>query len=83
MLFSLGVLHKESTCNAGDLGLIRALGRSPGEGKDYPHQYSSLENSAVHGFAEPNMTERLSLSLSLYICNSTRYRFWFMQSVFI
>ena len=36
---------KESTCNMGDLGLIPGLGSSPGEGKGYPHQYSSLENS--------------------------------------
>ena len=36
---------KESTCNAGDLGLIPGLGRSPGEGKGYPLQYSGLENS--------------------------------------
>ena len=43
---------KESTCNAGDLGLIPRLGRSPGEGKGYPLQYSGLENSmdcTVHG----------------------------------
>ena len=32
---------KESTCNAGDLGLIPGLGRSPEEGIGYPHQYSS------------------------------------------
>ena len=31
---------KESTCNTGDLGLIPGSGRSPGEGKDYPLQYS-------------------------------------------
>ena len=36
---------KESTCNAGDLGSIPRLGRSPGEGKRYPIQYSGLENS--------------------------------------
>ena len=36
---------KESACNAGYLGLISGLGRSPGEGKDNPLQYSSLENS--------------------------------------
>ena len=36
---------KESTCNAGDLGLIPGLGRSPGEGKGYPLLYSGLENS--------------------------------------
>ena len=28
-----------------DLGLIPGLGRSPGEGKCYPLQYSGLENS--------------------------------------
>ena len=28
-----------------DLGSIPGLGRSPGEGKDYPLQYSGLENS--------------------------------------
>ena len=31
---------KESTCNAGDLGSIPGLGRSPGEGTGYPLQYS-------------------------------------------
>ena len=36
---------KESVCNAGDLDLIPGLGRSPGEGKGYPLQYSGLENS--------------------------------------
>ena len=35
---------KESTCNAGDLGSIPGLGRSPGEWKGYPLQYSGLEN---------------------------------------
>ena len=39
---------KESACNAGDIGdaySIPGLVRSPGEGKGYPLQYSSLENS--------------------------------------
>ena len=36
---------KESACNAGDLGSIPESGRSPGEGKGYPLQYSCLENS--------------------------------------
>ena len=36
---------KESACNVGDLGSIPGLGRSPGEGKGYPLQYSGLENS--------------------------------------
>ena len=36
---------KESACNAGDPGLIPRSGRSTGEGKGYPLQYSDLENS--------------------------------------
>ena len=35
---------KESACNAGDLGSIPGSGTSPGEGNDYPLQYSCLEN---------------------------------------
>ena len=35
----------ESACNVGDLGSTPGLGRSPGEGKGYPLQYSGLENS--------------------------------------
>ena len=40
---------KESACNAGDSGLIPGLGRSPGEGKGNPLQYSCLENSMDRG----------------------------------
>ena len=40
-----GSAGKESACRVGDLGLILGLGRSPGEGKGYPLQYSGLENS--------------------------------------
>ena len=43
--FPHGSVGKESACNAGDPGLIPGLGRSPGEGKGYPLQYSDLENS--------------------------------------
>ena len=46
---------KESTCNAGDLGLIPGLGRSPGEGKGYPLQYSGLENSMNRGDWQPTV----------------------------
>ena len=56
---------KEPTCNSGDLGWIPGLGRSPGEGKGYPVQYSGLENfidCIVHGVAELDTTEWLSLS---------------------
>ena len=44
LVFPGGSGGKESACNAGDLGLIPGLGRSPGEGKDYPLQYSGLDN---------------------------------------
>ena len=50
--FHCGSAGKESACNVGDLGSIPGLGRSPGEGKSYPLQYSVLENSIdciVHG----------------------------------
>ena len=62
MGFPGGSGDKESTCNAGDLGLIPGLGRSPGEAEGYPLQYSGLENSMdciVHGFTESrlDMTE--------------------------
>ena len=43
--FPCGSVGKESTCNAGDQGLIPGLGRSPREGKGYPLPYSGLENS--------------------------------------
>ena len=46
---------KESTFNAGDLGSIPGLGRSPGERKGRLLQYSGLENSmhyTVHGVAK-------------------------------
>ena len=45
-------LVKKSTCNVRDLSSIPGLGRSPGERKGYPLQYSCLENSMdciIHG----------------------------------
>ena len=43
--FSCSLAGKESSCKVGDLGSIPGLGRSPGEGKGSPLQYSGLENS--------------------------------------
>ena len=42
--FPDGSDSKESACNAGDLGLIPGLGRSPGRGHGNTRQYSCLEN---------------------------------------
>ena len=60
MGFPGGSEGKASACNAGDLGSIPGLGRSPGEGNGNPLQYSCLENSTdggawwatVHGVAK-------------------------------
>ena len=45
MGFPCGSAGKESACNVGELGSVPGVGRSPGEGKGYPLQYCSLENS--------------------------------------
>ena len=53
--FPSGSDGKESAYNMGDPGSIPGLGRSPGEGKGYPFQYSGLENSMdgiAHGVAK-------------------------------
>ena len=53
--FLCGSVGKESPCSVGDLGSLPGLGRSPGEGKGYPLQYSGLENfmgCIVHGAAK-------------------------------
>ena len=58
--FPCGSAGKESVCDEGDLGSIPGLGRSPGEEKGSPLQYSGLENSMdciVCGVAELDMTE--------------------------
>ena len=60
-------VDKESTCNAGDPGLIPGLGRYPGEGKGFLLQYFGMEDSVDYnpwGCKEVDTTERLLLSLS-------------------
>ena len=67
--FPCGSDCKQSSCNAGDLGLIPGQGRSPGESNGYLLQYPWLENSTdrgawqatVHGgHKESDTTERLT-----------------------
>ena len=74
--FPRGSAGKESACNVGDLGLTPGLGRSPGEGKGYPLQYSGLESSmdcTVHVFTELDPTEQSSLSLFLELQHHCRW----------
>ena len=63
--FPCGSAGKESACNAGDLGSIPGLGRSPGEGKDCPLQCSGLGNPMdciVHGVVKSRTQLRKSFS---------------------
>ena len=65
MGFPGGSDGKESVCNAGDLGSVPGLGRSPGVGNGKTLQYSCLENpmnkgtwqATVHGVAKGCPTE--------------------------
>ena len=65
MDFSGGSDSKESASNAGDLGSIPGLGRSPGDGNGNPLQYSCLGNhldrgawwATVHGVAKSQTGE--------------------------
>ena len=82
MGFPGGSAGKESACYVGDLGSIPGLGRSPGEGRGYPFQYSGLENSMdciAHGvqrFGHDWVTFTFTLHrnfeghylLSIYLC---------------
>ena len=59
MNFLSGSVVKNPPANAGDMGLLPELGRSPGERNGNPLQYSYLENpmdrgiwwATVHGIA--------------------------------
>ena len=60
---------KESTCNAGGLGLSPGLGRSPREGNGYPLQYSDLENPVdciVHRVAK-NQTQMSDFHFHVHV----------------
>ena len=73
--FPGGSIGKESACNAGDLGSIPELGRSPGGGRGDPLQCSCLENprdggawrAAIYGVAQSQtQLKRLSSSRPIH-----------------
>ena len=57
--FPGGSDSKESPCNAGNLGSIPGLGRSPGEGNGNPLQYSGLENPMGPGGLQSMGSQRV------------------------
>ena len=68
-----------NACNAGDLGLIPGLGRSPAEGNGKPLQYSCMENPMDRGAwrATVHGVTRVGGDLAI----KPAYREWF-QSLF-
>ena len=54
--FPGGSEGKEFACNAGDLGSVPGLERSPGGGYGNPLQYSCLENSMDRGAQQVTVT---------------------------
>ena len=83
MGFPCGSAGKESASNVGDLGSMPGLGRSPGEGKGYPLQYSGLENSIdciAHGLAKSwtqlsNLHFHMGLWIFSMLCQSLKLLF--------
>ena len=73
----LGFPGGSDACNAGNLGSVPGLGRSPGEGNGNPLQYSFLENSMdrgaswaiIHGVAK-NRTRLSDLNSLILVRNS-------------
>ena len=67
---------KVSAHNAGDLGSIPGLGRSPGEGNSNPLQYSRLENSMDGGawWTTVHGSQRLN-DFALLVVGTVRFVF--------
>ena len=85
-------LWLSSACNEGDLDLTPGLGRSPGEGKGYPLQYSGLENSMdciIHGVPKSYWEFLLSVRTETTHVNMSQllqeilFYFYFFTLIFI
>ena len=71
---------KESACNAGDVGLIPGSGRSPGERRGNPLQYSCPKNPMDRGAWQPTVQgitkSQIHLSTHSYIYLYMYHRNW-------
>ena len=67
MDFPGGSDGKESSCDAGDPGLILGWRKSPGEGKGYPLQYF-MDSMKFHGVSK-SCTQLSDFHLLFYICD--------------
>ena len=85
--FPCGSAGKEPACNAGDLGSIPGLGRSPGKRKGYSFQYSGLENSMesiVYGVTKSwaQLSDFHFHMINEYLFLMDEQRQWFLEMEF-
>ena len=82
MGFAGGSDGKESACNAGDLGSIPVLGRSPGEENGNPFQYSCLEKFSIEMLNYHGSSVTLNHALKTFEGTSLRSSFglpWWLR----
>ena len=72
---------KESVCNAGDLGSIPVLGRSPGEENGNPFQYSCLEKFSIEMLNYNGSSVTLNHALKTFVGTSLMVQFLRLLSV--
>ena len=72
-LRSIFPAYSESACNAGGLGSILGMGRSPGEGNGYPLQYSGLENSMDYTVHEVTKSQTQLSNFPFFPSTQSRY----------
>ena len=79
--FPRSSVGKESACNAGDLGSIPVLGRSPGEGNGNPLQYSCLEKFSIEMLSYNDSSVTLNHALKTFVGTSLMVQFLRLLSV--